>query len=192
MIPMRQMKSKTLVAVPIRASQGGAVLVVSLLLLLVMTILALSVSQSTRMQERMAGNVRDSDLAFQSAEAGIRAAEDYLWTLTSEPATCSTLSSSCFIFQPSANNLPLPFDMTTYGWTTSSSNSVEFGVTGTQEILGVASDPRYVIEEFARVPETPELGRPPQTKIFYRITATGSGGTSTAQALLQSTFTKPL
>jgi type IV pilus assembly protein PilX len=57
------------------APQSGAVLVVSLLLLLVMTVLALTASQTTRLQERMAGNARDLDLAFQASEAGLRAAE---------------------------------------------------------------------------------------------------------------------
>src|SRR5262245_18937624 len=82
-----------------RATQGGAVLVVSLLLLLVMTVLALGASQATRMQERMAGNARDYDLAFQSAESGLRTCERLINapTLTSAPFPCS--SGRCQVFE---------------------------------------------------------------------------------------------
>src|SRR5688572_905471 len=89
---------------PLRARQQGAVLVVSLLLLLVMTILALGASQATRMQDRMATNLRDSDLALQSAEAGIRTAERLVDdpNLTAAPFACS--SGRCQIYE--VNILP--------------------------------------------------------------------------------------
>ncbi|HEY5758074.1 MAG TPA: PilX N-terminal domain-containing pilus assembly protein, partial [Steroidobacter sp.] len=51
--------------------QHGAALVISLLLLLIMTLLGLGASQSTRLQERMAGNQRDQELALQAAEAAL-------------------------------------------------------------------------------------------------------------------------
>lgn len=180
---MRSMEFRTFVATPARA-QRGIVLIVGLLLLLIMAMFALSASQSTRLQERMAGNVRDADLAFQAAESGIRSAENYLWTLAAPPTACAVLMSGCFVF-PQAT---LPQDMNRYAWT--SADSLEFGAPGSQEIPNVANDPRYVIEEFERVSETPEEGRPKTWKTYYRITAVGFGGSKTAKALLQSTFTR--
>ena len=55
--------------------QRGAILVTSMLLLLVLTIIGITAMQMTRMQERMAGNTRDLNLAFQGSEAGLRNGE---------------------------------------------------------------------------------------------------------------------
>ncbi|MDW8479914.1 MAG: PilX N-terminal domain-containing pilus assembly protein [Xanthomonadales bacterium] len=55
--------------------QSGAALVVSLLILIVLTLLGLTVMNTAVMQERMAGNVREENEAFQSAEATIREIE---------------------------------------------------------------------------------------------------------------------
>ena len=53
----------------------GATLVVGLIMLVVLTMLSLSAMQSATLQERMSGNMRDYNQAFQSAENAIREAE---------------------------------------------------------------------------------------------------------------------
>lgn len=55
--------------------QAGAALLIGLILLLIMTLLALSSSNVSIMQERMAGNVTESNLAFQEAERTLREIE---------------------------------------------------------------------------------------------------------------------
>ncbi len=50
--------------------QRGVVLLVSLMLLLMLTVLALTATNRSTLQERMAANSQDSNLAFQAAEAG--------------------------------------------------------------------------------------------------------------------------
>lgn len=50
--------------------QKGAALLVSLVLLLILTVLALASANRSTLQERMAANSQDSNRAFQSAEAG--------------------------------------------------------------------------------------------------------------------------
>lgn len=52
--------------------QSGAALLVALIILLVLTLLGLTSSQVGVLQERMAGNVQDSNLAFQRAEETLR------------------------------------------------------------------------------------------------------------------------
>lgn len=59
-------------------TQTGAALVVSLLILLIMTIVGVSSMQTTTLEERMAGNMRDQNLSFQSAEAALIEGENYL------------------------------------------------------------------------------------------------------------------
>ena len=55
--------------------EHGAVLVVSLLLLLVMTIIGVTAMSTNSLEERIAGNLRDQDLAFQATESAVRACE---------------------------------------------------------------------------------------------------------------------
>jgi type IV pilus assembly protein PilX len=56
-------------------SQTGAALVVSLVFLVVITIVAVASMRTTTMQERMAGNTRDRNIALQAAESAAREAE---------------------------------------------------------------------------------------------------------------------
>ncbi|MTW23046.1 pilus assembly PilX family protein [Allochromatium palmeri] len=56
-------------------SQQGAVLIVSLIMLLLLTIIGVSGMRGVTMQERMAGNLKEQYRSFQSAEAALRLAE---------------------------------------------------------------------------------------------------------------------
>lgn len=58
-----------------RNSQRGAILVVALFMLLLLTIIGLSSMRGTALQESMAGSMRDSSLALQAAEAALRKGE---------------------------------------------------------------------------------------------------------------------
>lgn len=55
-----------------RRDQHGATLIVLLIMLMVITLLALSTIRSTTLDEKMAGNARDRDKAFQAAEAAVQ------------------------------------------------------------------------------------------------------------------------
>ena len=63
--------------------ERGAVLIVSLIMLLIVTLIAVSSMQGTVMEEKMAGNTRDRNLAFQTAESALREAETYVEGLAS-------------------------------------------------------------------------------------------------------------
>ena len=56
--------------------QKGAVLIVALLFLVVLTMLGITAMTGTTFEERMAGNARDTAIAMHSAEAALRAARD--------------------------------------------------------------------------------------------------------------------
>jgi type IV pilus assembly protein PilX len=181
-----------------RATQRGAVLVVSLLLLLVMSVLALGASQATRMQERMAGNSRDYDLAFQSAEAGLRKAERLIDdpALGAAPIPCS--SGRCEVFElnvlPSDIAYRSPEDWwDANAWNYSTDNLWTSSDAGAMSGTGLAHrDPQYVVEEVEEVPDSltiPPSG-PPASRIYYRITSAAQGGTDRAVVVLQSTFAR--
>lgn len=57
-----------------RTKQRGVALVVALLLLVVVTLVGLAAVRGTIMQQRMAANLLDRQIAFQGAEAAMRAA----------------------------------------------------------------------------------------------------------------------
>ncbi len=55
-----------------RQRQKGAVLVVSLMILLVLTLIGVTAMTTSTLEERMAGNLKDVNLAFQAAESTLR------------------------------------------------------------------------------------------------------------------------
>ena len=62
---------------PIRPKkeQAGVVLVICLMMLLLLTLMGVSGMGSTALEEKMANNMRDRNVAFQAAEATLRHAE---------------------------------------------------------------------------------------------------------------------
>lgn len=166
-----------------RSRQQGAVMVVSLILLLVMTILALGASQSTRLQERMAGNQRDMEIALQSAEASLRAGD--LLLATTEPNRCAAAGgSACDSYE--RNNLPVNMIRNDDSWWNTWGRDYTLS-------MGVKDTPEFVIEYVEKVEDTQStgvMGIPNMTREFYRVTARSSGMTDSAQAVLQSTHTR--
>ena len=66
----------------LEARQRGVVLISTLLLLIVMTIFALSMFRGFGVQEKIAGNVREKQRALQTAESAQQYAETWLSNLT--------------------------------------------------------------------------------------------------------------
>lgn len=169
-----------------RSRQGGAVLVISMLLLLVLTILALGASQSTRLEERMAGNSRDVDLAFQSAEAGLRAAEDYIMKTPNLLACADPTAASCHVLQQghfATTDLARPDK---FWWRT---NAKPYGTPTGHEMQEVTEDPRFVIEEFQFVPFSLRADET-AGKTYYKSTSWSPGATETANAVVESVFSR--
>ena len=63
--------------------QSGTVLIVSLMILISLTLLVLSATQSTLMQEKMTSAMRDAHISLEVAESGVRDAEEMIDALTS-------------------------------------------------------------------------------------------------------------
>src|SRR5690554_7144005 len=61
-----------------KGREKGSVLIVSLVMLLLLSLIGVAGIQSTVMQDRMAANLLDKDLAFQATEAVLREGEDSL------------------------------------------------------------------------------------------------------------------
>jgi type IV pilus assembly protein PilX len=64
-----------------RNYQTGAVLFLAMIFLVLLTILAITASSSSIMQERMTGSMRNSQLGLMGAETALRGGEEMLWML---------------------------------------------------------------------------------------------------------------
>lgn len=182
--------------------QKGAVLVVSLLILLVMTVLGIAAMGTTTLQERMAYNNRQQQVAFQSAEAALRSAENWL------AANVTDLASLAINFNnttPVSGNYSERAPMTGVAtrpltgfniyddsvWlTTGNAVVVTAGTTVTQQ-------PRYIIEYMGRVgppPKDYDPKKPDVRQYGFRITAIGwgEGTTPNTRYLVQSSYRIPL
>jgi len=173
-----------------KASEG-IVLVTCLVILLILTMLALSSVQSSSLQELITRNQRDSNLAFNAAEAAIVVAEARIAALTdiSYAVDASPLiydSISLGALDLSASDL----------W--SNAASICSAGDATCAIQGVSMQPRYVIEHIGTLVSDEDrlnldnIGQNPNiccTQMF-RVTARGTGGTDSAVVMLQSTFGK--
>jgi len=178
---------------PAKGGQQGAVLITALLLLLVLTILGTSSIQNTVLQERMAGNMHQRNLAFQAAEAALREGEDWLTDLHFFPTAKSSGLSTDDVWaldQPGGD-----IDDDYHFWWTFTDDDWWFEDSNTREAPNfegqVAEDPRYVIEyRFFRPDSLVEGFGKKDGKDYHRITARGVGQSATARSTLQSQFVR--
>ena len=161
------------------SKQNGVALVVSLIMLLLMTLLAVSSMDSTILEEKMSGNYKNRNTAFQAAEAGLRAGETYLATTVVLP-----------IFDGTATGLyqPTPTGNSRWNivdWTNNAQVTLYVGA-----LSGVPANPKYIIEELAPIVDSggsKEVGTALENR-YYRITSQAEGNTSDAVVMLQSTY----
>ena len=169
--------------------QAGAVLVLSLILLIVLTLIGITAMKTSNFEERMAFNLQDSNLAFQAAESALKEAERTLDAKTSLPhelpcpddGGCSSvevLISSSTSFDDAED-----FKLMSYADWTANGQAIANSVDGT------AADARYIIREVRFVPDSLNVGHGvPPGRYLYEITAVGVGETDRAEKVLQSTF----
>lgn len=145
------------------ARQRGAALIISLIFLLLMTLIGVTSMQSTTMQERMAGNTRERNLAFQAGEAGLRAGETWL----ENQANQVTAETAAQLADPANWDGSNPHG-TAAGFTpTLASNPVFYVDQPTQVIYGVSALSQSV-------------------ESFYPVTAYAEGGSGTTVVILQT------
>ena len=160
---------------------GGIVLFVSLALLLAITVAALSAAQTTILELRMARNSADGALAFHAAEAALAEAEAWLAVNDGDPAENFSPRGIDGLFAAAAYGERDPWHGA--DWTGQ-------GRVLAVPLSGVEEQPRTIVEWVATFEDsgTPATPLPPVTIDVFRITARGSGATSAASVLLQSTY----
>ncbi len=165
-------------------SQRGAVLIVALVLLLVLTILGTAGIRDTAMEERMAGNFRDYSAALAAAEAALRSGELSLESTTTFQSMLFSGTDGTYDVTPTSHSVD---PQTAGNWDT-----VDAAVMDLANTL-INQDPDFYIE---RLPEIALPGsdlvvgfqdQAPRVQ-FYRVTGKGYGISPNAEVILQSTY----
>ncbi len=178
------------------ADQSGVVLVVSMIILLLLTIVVSTATQTSTLEEKMAGNLRDSNLAFQAAESALSAGE----------IAAATVTPTIVCPNPGTNpaGYYLPFDVdcngiqeTTPVWENAAiwsddAKSLKFdedGNAATIDLNGLNANPRYIVEDMGTscASATPPCPAADQ-RHNYRVTSRARGGTSSSFVMLQSNY----
>ena len=160
--------------------QAGVVLPVILILLVILGVLATSGMDDTAMQERMAGNLRDREIAFQAAESALRAGETWLGTNSSLVLGNATMSGQeAAAWVPDPNSPPSGWPPS--GWLT--------GLYGAGDAISLDDDPGpafYVGPPMLLRVNPGEV--PPKWRQIHNVTARSPGATDTTVVTVRSTF----
>jgi type IV pilus assembly protein PilX len=179
----------------VRHSQRGVVLVSSLLLLLVVTIMALSMFRSFGIQEKVAGNMREKQRALQAAESAEQYAETWLIanSATNAPVVCnSVLNANAGQGQICSNKLwvSIPTFSATLPWKIGAAFvGVTYTPTGMNLGTAIASNanlyfgaPTFYISDAGASADPNVPGE------VYQIDAVGYGGNGNTAAVVESTY----
>ena len=166
--------------------QKGAVLIIGLLLMIVLTLIGLTSMRTTRLETMMSTNAKESAIAFEAAEAAQRDAEQLIEDSVSIVAFAG------------ANGLlgiddvePDYQDPASWG----SGNSQQYSET----FADVATQPRFIVKYIGEISSDPTqspiigdygstAGNP--TVSLFRVTSRGTGRNDSAVALIQTYYGK--
>lgn len=163
-------------------NQNGAALIVSLVILISITLLGITTMKQSLTELNMAGNLRQSEMAFQAAEVALTAGETAL-TNGNEPSN--------MIAENSAD--PDYLDPTTWSGTDATEAN-------TIALANISISPRYVVKSLGMWdPDAntrkgnPGFGGYGQTSnaarvAYYRVTARGFAQTDVTTRTLQSFY----
>lgn len=161
----------------------GVTLAIALIMLLLLTIIGVAAMQTTLFEQKMSANSQDKELSFQAAESALREAENWVLTQTVQPVPVNHCAA-----YPCAEILSTtvyPEQQSAAWW---AANSALF-TTGALSNINTA--PRYKIEFYRFVPDTPTVGKGvPTGSYYYRITARGTGATDSATTVLQTSLAR--
>lgn len=139
------------------ASQAGVVLITGLVFMVILTVIVLALMRNATLEERMASNARDRQLALQAAEAVTRDARETLFPPRASPRFGAPIDP----FDPTGftagctNGFCAPPASGVTRWKPGTSGAITWTDTGTtrsfavpanSNISGVSAQPRYFVE----------------------------------------------
>lgn len=161
--------------------QQGAALVVSMIILVAMTMVGITSMKGTSTEMTMAGNLRESALTFQAAEAGLSTAEAILLAGNNPPNMLDNIDAD-------------PNYLTNATWDSASAN------TAATTLANITTNPRYITKYLGEWnPDSKVSSLDPgfsgygqasnAIKVaYFRITSRGFGQTGNTFRTVQSFF----
>jgi len=147
-----------------RSKERGAVLMVGLIILVVLTLLGVQAMRTNVAQERMSYNMRERNLAFQASESALRVGEGAEENYDS-------------------SRVPLVGDPKDWDGVANATGTL------TNFDPALAQNPSYNVgpPQLVRV----GLDLPPKFRLIYPITSRGVGGQATSVVIVQTGFEPP-
>ena len=197
--------------------QRGAVLLVAMIFLVLLTVLALTASSTSIMQERMTGGLRNRQMALMGVETALRGGEEMLWNLSFNnfqnplpPCLDSEAETDCVYTTLPNGHLRTKVQAfrTSSTWLDESSDGATAyarsltTLSGTGLTAQLAAQPRFMVEYIG--PDLPRSGGitggavaqatggtsggGAATRHFYRVTARSQGGTDSVIRVAESVY----
>lgn len=159
--------------------QQGMAMIISMLILLVLTLVGVSSMNNTILEEKMSGNVRDYNIAFQAAESALAEGEDTIGS-----AALPAFTGTDGLYPATSDGIER--------WQTVNWSSDEETRLFTSSLQKVNQQPRYILEELQSVPaegSSVVVGFVPTPQVeYFRVTAQGVGASSKTEVYLQTTY----
>jgi len=160
--------------------QTGAVLILGLVLIMILSVLVISSAKTTVLQQKMSANLLDKELAFQSAESALMTGETYLReTQTEDLAGNFNDTAGLMVFQ---NDRELDSEAAWEGIEPREGASMH----------KVPEKPVYIIEELPEIQMQGDslLVPRPTFSPHFRITSKAKGGTNASLSIHQVIYKK--
>ena len=162
--------------------QSGVALIVGLIILLLLTLITVTAIRMTTMEQRMASNMRNQSVAFQSAESALREAEAFI------AGTDTAFNPLRLTDGPFQNVSETPCVNGLCGATDPLQSASIYTATGLRTaatgITNIATEPQWMIE-LERIDPSADSSRLYAT---FRITARAVGIDANSVVQLQTTF----
>ena len=177
--------------VPDVNTQTGMVLLFCLIFLTALTLLGLSASADTVLQNKLAANLQETERAKQSASAALSWAENWLLELGGPvPESCTEPCDSLYVHSP--GDLPPHPEFKSLSWWMEQGHEAGIDPLSGNRIATISSGsihpPVWIIEAVHTIPPAENPARAMQ--VWYRILARGSGHTNASVSVIESTVVR--
>ncbi len=169
--------------------QQGVVLFTGLIVLVVLSLVAVTSMQSTTLEERMSGNTKDEILAFEAAEAALVAAENLLQSGALSITNFRT-NGNDGLFENDTDTIHHDIDWDTQAITATSyspanvTTSPKFVIQYISETAPPGAERSFRDENYSEASAS-SIGNAVQ---LFRVTARGTGGSDDTIVYLQSIY----
>ncbi|HEY5774674.1 MAG TPA: hypothetical protein VIS57_01195 [Xanthomonadales bacterium] len=168
-------------------ARSGMVLLLCLMFLTALSLLGLSASSDTILQNKLAANLQEAERARQSARLALSWAEQWLLALDG-PAPESCTGTCAGLRLHAAGGLPLKPEFESFSWWMDQGHVAGIDPLSGDLVATISSDsanaPVWIIEEVQTIP--PAEGGNADLQVWYRILARGSGWTDTSVSVVES------